>query len=176
MAKTSRNSEDALTVLQPTRRDVIRTTVKGGCAIALLSSGACTFADVYGELGYREIELDLNSDQYNPLQTVGGLVEVTEGAWQLVAIRLSETEIIALNRICPHEQLEMSPNIGAVWFDNSLICPHHGSRFDASGQPLPGSLSDEAIDTYRVEFDLGENKALLFVGENRDESETSSSS
>ena len=63
----------------PTRRDVIRTTVKGGCAIALLSSGACTFADVYGDLGYREIELDLNSDQYNPLQTVGGLVEVTEG-------------------------------------------------------------------------------------------------
>ncbi|MEE2757758.1 MAG: Rieske (2Fe-2S) protein [Myxococcota bacterium] len=165
MAKKSGKNEDGLEILQPTRRDAIRTTIAGGCSLALLSSAGCTFADVYGDLGYREIELDLNSSQYNALQAVGGIAEVTDGAWQLVAVRSSQTEIIALNRICPHEQLEMSPNIGAVWFDDSLICPHHGSRFDASGQPLPGSLSGQAIDSYRVEFDANANRAIVFVGE-----------
>ncbi|MBV71427.1 MAG: hypothetical protein CMH52_08750 [Myxococcales bacterium] len=171
MAKKVHDTADELNILQPTRRDAIRTTIKGSCGLALLSASGCTFADVYGDLGYREIELDLNTSQYTSLQTVGGMADVTEGAWQILAIRLSETEIIALNRICPHEQLEMSPNIGAVWFDNSLICPHHGSRFDATGQPLPGSLSDQAIDSYRVEFDAGANKATLYVGE--DEPSTS---
>ena len=161
----TKRQKDSLPVLQPTRRDVIKKTMQGACAMSLVSVAGCTFADVYGDLGYREIRIDLESEEYKVLQSVGGVAAIDEGAWKIVVIRTGDDELTAMNRMCPHAQLEMSPSLGAFWGEGGLVCPHHGSRFGADGKALEGSLTETSVATYRVEFDSTNNTAVIYVGE-----------
>ena len=161
----TKRQNDSLPVLQPTRRDVIKKTVQGACAMTLVTATGCTFADVYGELGYREIRIDLETEEYKVLQSVGGVAAIDEGAWKIVVIRTGDDELTAMNRMCPHAQLEMSPSLGAFWGDGGLVCPHHGSIFDAEGKALEGSPTQTSVATYRVEFDMMANTAIIYVGE-----------
>jgi thiosulfate dehydrogenase [quinone] large subunit len=79
--------------------------------------------------------INLNSTTNAPLTKVGGAMLVSPSSGDtLVVIRTSETEVVALDAICPH----LGCTLG---FDAStmlLVCPCHGAKFDETGSAVAG--------------------------------------
>ncbi|MCA9538735.1 MAG: Rieske (2Fe-2S) protein [Myxococcales bacterium] len=151
----------------PTRRQVLGGLARCGCALAAAAATGCTISRVYDEAGPRvdtmdgRAPFDLADDAFSALLEVGGTAPVDIGAGadlrQLLLIRKSEAEIIALDRICPHLQCDMkSLNEGGVglWDKSTerLTCLCHNSVFAADGSLVTGP-APTGVGTYAVEFD-----------------------
>jgi Rieske Fe-S protein len=75
-----------------------------------------------------------------PLMAVGQTVQASAnlvGGLQtpLAVTRLSETEVVAVSRICTHESCTVNLPTGS---GGTLDCPCHGSRFRTNGQLVNG--------------------------------------
>ena len=69
-------------------------------------------------------------------QTVGASANLVGGLVTPIAVtRVSETEVVAVSRVCTHEGCIVAlPSASGTTLD----CPCHGSRFRSSGQVVNG--------------------------------------
>ena len=64
---------------------------------------------------------------YPALGSVGGVAMVAFGNAPVAIVRTSDTDFLALSRICPHQG-------GIVQLSRTdFVCPRHGATFDLSG-------------------------------------------
>lgn len=80
------------------------------------------------------ITLDLNAKTNAALKKKGGAVKVTQGSTKLIVVRSSASTYLAFSSTCTHNGCQVPvPNASGV-----IICPCHGSRFDATGKVTKG--------------------------------------
>jgi Rieske Fe-S protein len=156
----------ALPVLQPAldRRGFLKTLgCAAGCAALASLAKGCTVVELYGGAG-SDVTFDLAVAPYDALRTVGGAVPVDTGARKLLLIRVTETEMVALDRICTHVGCDMTPGVSGAWdtASRSLVCVCHGSVFDENGTVLTGPASRD-LDTFPVEFDAAAGTGVIRV-------------
>ena len=77
-----------------------------------------------------ETVVDLTSASYADLGTVGGYAY----KGNIIIIRASETQYVALSKVCTHQGCAVIYNES----DNNLPCPCHGSLFSITGSVLQG--------------------------------------
>lgn len=151
------------------RRDALKVIGSAACAVAVTSSG-CTFSELYNDFEGASVVVDFADSEFEPLQMVDGMVALDVGPIRLNLIRSSETELVAIERICPHLQEDMAP-IGSTpeakgaYNNGVLFCSAHGSQFDLTGMPV-GGPSNVGLQTFPVEFLPDENlgMATIYVG------------
>jgi Rieske Fe-S protein len=149
---------------RPSRRDAVRRLVQcAGCALALPALGGCTISRVFGGAG-GNVSFDLADAAYAPLREVGGLVPVDSGARRLLLIRVSASEIAALDRICTHAACDMSPDVDGRWDGEALVCVCHDSRFAPNGEVLRGPATRD-LESFPVDFDEMAGTGTVQVGE-----------
>jgi cytochrome b6-f complex iron-sulfur subunit len=95
--------------------------------------------------------LDLSIAANNALNTIGGFVS----SGNLIIIRTSSTEYIALSNVCTHQGCTVSYNSSV----KKLVCPCHGAQFSTSGSVLQGPAT-RALTTYNVTV----NGTILTIG------------
>jgi len=133
---------------------------------------ACEFVDVFEGEGGQVLfaTFDLELEDFAALREVGGTACATAGLLDVILIRINDTEIRAMERRCPHENLDMSPcdgNAQAAIFDpnnQNLICLHHGSVFNMNGQVV-GGPSPRDIRVFPTDFDQATGRGAVFVSE-----------
>lgn len=72
--------------------------------------------------------VDLNDPAYAALKSVGGFVYKDN----IIIIHYTETEYLALSKVCTHQGCDVSYNPSGSY----LPCPCHGSVFSISGEVL----------------------------------------
>ena len=128
-------SGDANTWLScSTRRDFLI----GVCKIAAAASAAGMFVESCGSptsndaSGSRTIDLD--DPMFASLATVGAAIKVGWPSGGPVIVRhVSQGTYEMYSTRCPHAGCEVGLPVGGV-----IVCPCHGSRFDADGGLLSG--------------------------------------
>ena len=117
-------------------------------------------AEVYGGNG----DFALSDDEFKALQDVGGVAPINVEDRALLLIRTSADEIVALSRICTHQQCDLSPAIAGS-FDlesGQLRCLCHDARYDTTGKVLSGP-APEPLDRFTVDFDAGEGLGRVLL-------------
>ncbi|MCS6808997.1 MAG: Rieske (2Fe-2S) protein [Bacteroidota bacterium] len=108
-------------------------TISAGACISLVP--ACEQTQVNtssGMMGTGSATLDIASQ--SALQRVGGAVRIALNNTQLVIIRTSMTEFLALSAVCTHAGCLVNLPVGGT-----LSCDCHGSQFSATdGRVLNG--------------------------------------
>lgn len=80
------------------------------------------------------ITLDLNAKTNAALKKVGGAVKVTQGSTKLIVVRSSTSVYTAFSSTCTHNGCQVPvPDAKGV-----IVCPCHGSKFDATGKMTKG--------------------------------------
>ncbi len=148
-------------------------------AIAVLSVcpliQSCEFVNHDGlESELEATGFSLDDPDFEDLTSVGGTACFALGAVEVLLVRTSEQEVLAFNRICPHNSLSMGPcdsgAQAAQWDEQEemLVCQWHQSGFDRNGevvqQPTVGSV-DEPLQVYPVEFDAETGEGIVFLPE-----------
>ena len=117
---------------------------------------AATVTDAGGEIAPPKVLLafDLKDKAYDALATIGGMVPVQVGATKCVLIRSATDTILALGRICPHTNCDMSPDDFGLWNEakKSLVCLCHGSMFSSVGKVTKGPAKT-SVASFPVSFD-----------------------
>jgi len=129
------------------RKDFFSKVLMGGSVLffapAILNS--CSKASdpalTSGGLTTGGITLDLSTAANNALNTVGGYVN----SGNIIIIRTSSTDYVALSNVCTHQGCTVSYSSSA----KKLVCPCHGAQFSTSGSVLQGPAS-RALTTYNV--------------------------
>ncbi len=88
--------------------------------------------------------IDLANSSHAELATVGGYVYKDN----LIIIRASETQYVALSKICTHEQCTVDYDADT----NQLPCYCHGSLFNISGGVINGPAKSN-LKKYSVKVD-----------------------
>ena len=88
----------------------------------------------------------INISDYPALATVGGVALVTMNGGSLALVRSTQTTIVALSRVCPHEGATVNTSTGG------FTCPRHGARFSLTGQWLGGQPTS-SMRSYATTFD-----------------------
>ena len=138
------------------RRQFIK-LVGSACAVSALEG--CTYAEVFTKLG-ESFSFDLSDSTFSPLKEVGGAVDIDGAGRKMILIRISETEVTAINRICTHTDCDMAFDQFGQWDGEKLTCICHGSQFSPQGEVLKGP-ADRPLDTYDVTID-GDQGSILF--------------
>jgi cytochrome b6-f complex iron-sulfur subunit len=123
------------------RRTFLSRAMMGAAAVALAACGldSATAPSFSGSAS-------LNISSYPALQTVGGIALVSLNGSPLALVRSSDTTIIALSRVCPHQGTTVNQN------GSGFLCPRHGARFSATGQWLGGERTS-SMQSYATTFD-----------------------
>lgn len=85
--------------------------------------------------------IDLTSNDYSALKTVGGYAY----SGDIIIIRASTSNYVALSKICTHQSCTVAYNSSA----DRIECPCHGSRFATTGAVLQGPAAS-SLKTYNV--------------------------
>ena len=140
----------------------------GAAAVACPLLAACEFVDVYGDAPeVAETEFDVNDEDLVALREVGGMACLNAGTALLLLIRRSEGEVLATDRICPHQGLSMGPcgnNPGVAQWDperEELTCIWHQSVFNTAGEVVDGP-STRPLRVYATEFDPATGLGRVF--------------
>lgn len=141
------------------RRSLLK-LMGGGCALA---ASGCTIAEVFGVTAGGQVAFDLAEPDFAPLRQVGGAVALDTGGRAVILIRVSETRVVALNRICTHEACDMKPGTLGRWDGAKLICLCHNSHFNAEGVVLQGPANRD-LTSYPVTFDAATGKGTITFG------------
>ena len=166
---TLEHSTSSSTVAQPDsvtldRRSVIK-LIGSACAVSAL--GGCVIAKIHNipDLG-STFSFDLSDPKFEPLNTVGEAVDVDDAAgYKLILIRLSENEIMALDRICTHSQCDMKlDGQFGEWDGEKIICTCHNSHFSPRGEVLRPPAT-RPLPVYDVQFSVGSNEVQVIFGD-----------
>ena len=76
------------------------------------------------------VTIDLSSDTYQSLQTVGGYAYKGE----IIIIRVSTAQYVALSSVCTHQGC----TVEYASDDTAVVCPCHGSRYSTVGSVTQG--------------------------------------
>ena len=133
----------------------------GGCALA--ASSGCTIAEVFGVTADGVVPFNLSEPEFAPLAMVGGTVSMDAGGRAVILIRVSDTKISALNRICTHEACDMKPGVLGKWDGSKLICLCHNSQFNAEGTVLRGP-ANRPLANYPVTFNPATGEGTITFG------------
>lgn len=107
--------------------------VAGAAVLTVSSVGAMTMDDVV-------VPLTANG----PLAKVGGSTVIESSAGKIIVIRTEETKYLAYSARCTHKR-------GVLGYDHAkkqLICPSHGSKFDASSGKVAGGPAEIDLRSY----------------------------
>ena len=141
-----------------------RVFLKGlGVVMACPLWSACEFVEVFDDgAGGEDAFFDLSMEAFSELSEVGGTACIDAGNLDLLLIRKSDDEVLAVERWCPHQQLNMGPcgsnPAPALWDSETeqLTCQWHSSVFDSDGEvvewPSDGT-TPRTLRVYPVEFD-----------------------
>lgn len=142
------------------RREALAKLI-GAAGVAILASAlpACTVAELkdQGSAPAGGVPFDLADAEFAALAEAGGMVPVDAGNLKILLVRVDDTRVVALERLCPHELCDMSPAaLGGVgsWDAGSmaLVCNCHVSIFDAEGKLVAGPSPRDLV-SYGVTFD-----------------------
>lgn len=111
---------------------------------ALLALAACGESD--GSTAPFTGSASININDYPALTTVGGVALVSVNGSLLALVRDSQTSVLALSRVCPHEGATINTSSGG------FTCPRHGARFSLTGQWLGGQRTTN-MRSYPTTFD-----------------------
>lgn len=140
------------------RRDLLINAVKTAVVCPALAS--CAYIDlrnVQGGGGGGGVQFSTHDPTHAALAEVGGQSCIAVGPVQLMLYRVDDLEIVAFDRICPHQALEFGNCDGSlpVLFDpdeRTLTCPWHASVFDETGAVFSGPAT-RGIHFYPVTYD-----------------------
>ncbi len=130
----------------------------GAAALVCPLLAACEFVEVYGDSDLEETAFDINEEAFAALAEVGGTACLMAGSADLLLIRRSADQVLAVDRLCPHQGQNMGPcdnNFAVATWDaeeEQLTCVWHGSVFDVEGQVVEGP-SPRPLGVYPTEFD-----------------------
>lgn len=79
-------------------------------------------------------ELTIKLDDKSPLAKVGGWQTIDSSAGKLIIVRTSETAFKAYSAVCTHKGATLNYDEKS----KMIICPSHGSKFDADGKNAGG--------------------------------------
>lgn len=116
---------------------------KAMAGAAMLALAACGGAD---SLSPFTGSASVNISSYPALATVGGVALATLNGSSLALVRTTETSIVALSRVCPHEGGTINPSSGG------FTCARHGARFGLTGTWLGGERTTN-MRAYPTTFD-----------------------
>lgn len=91
--------------------------------------------------GGQDLTIDLSSPAFAALGTVGGYAY----SGNIIIIRLSESQYVALSKLCTHQNCEVAYSKA----EGRIVCPYHGSKFETSGAVHTGPASI-ALKSYTV--------------------------
>ncbi len=155
-------TKNALPVLDcgPNRRQVLSGL---GCVVVASQLSGCTIAEVFGDTEGQAVSFDVADAQFAELATVEGIATLDVGVRKVILIRRSESEVVALDRICSHAQCDMAPPLG-VWQNDALLCICHQTTFNVDGTAQPGGATEDPIEAFAVDFNPGTGTGVVFVG------------
>ena len=81
------------------------------------------------------------------LNDVGGTALVQSSAGVFLVARTSASSFQAIDAVCTHEGCTVNSANG-----DTYVCPCHGSRYNRSGQVLPGSPAKANLRQYATTF------------------------
>ena len=152
--------------LMMTRRRFLQGATLSAAMAPLLQ--ACEFVEVFDDDVQATASFDLSEPQNAKLAQVGGLGVASAGALKLVLVRADQDTILAFDRYCSHQGLDMADAdanpLPAVWDaqQRQLTCRWHSTVFADSGVPVSGPTT-LPIRRYRVEFDPASGKGTVFL-------------
>jgi Rieske Fe-S protein len=123
------------------RRTFLSRAMMGAAMVALAACGASD-----GATAPFTGTASVNINDYPALATVGGVALVTLNGGPLALVRSSQTTVVALSRVCPHEGATVNTSTGG------FTCPRHGARFGPTGQWLGGQQTS-SMRSYATTFD-----------------------
>jgi cytochrome b6-f complex iron-sulfur subunit len=125
------------------RRAFLTRAMLGAAVLALAAcgAGAGTTAPFTGTAS-------LNINDYPALANVGGVALVTLNGSPVALVRNSETSVLALSRVCPHQGGTINTGGGG------FICTRHGAQFNLTGQWVGGQPTSN-MRSYATTFDAG---------------------
>jgi cytochrome b6-f complex iron-sulfur subunit len=127
-----------------------------GAGCALLTSGC--IAEVYGGDG----TFSLTEQPFTVLEDVGGTAPINVGDRAVLLVRASDTEIVALDRICTHSSCDLSSD-GMYDVDaGQLICKCHWGIYNLDGEVLSGP-PPRPLKKFVVEFDRAGGTGKVIV-------------
>lgn len=117
-------------------------------------------AEVYGGNG----DFTLDDEEFKALREVGGVAPINVEDKALLLIRVGEFEMVALSRICTHQQCDLSPSIAGSYDAESgrLTCLCHDARYDTTGKVL-GGPAPSPLASYPVDFDPEEGRGRVIL-------------
>jgi nitrite reductase/ring-hydroxylating ferredoxin subunit len=152
---------DAPIGVGPSRRALLVAALRASLVCPVLA--ACEYIEIEdgaGGPGSGEgpFVFNTNDPRFAALGTVGGHACLAFGPLELLVVRANETEVIALERLCPHQNLPLgacgdAPQ--AVQWDPAsevIVCPHHASIFARDGALIAGP-SPRGLTVFPVAFD-----------------------
>ncbi|TVR04684.1 MAG: Rieske (2Fe-2S) protein [Deltaproteobacteria bacterium] len=152
-----------------------------GMAVACPALQGCEFVEVFdtpmaapGEI----VNFDVAAPEYAALDSVGGSACLVVGSLDLMLVRVTDDEVIAYERICPHENLPLSGCGGRGPFldfdaaQQRIRCPFHNSIFDRDGALVSGP-APRSIRAFPASFDPEAGTGILRVDGPPAESATS---
>lgn len=150
-------------VEEPTldRRHFLKVMGAGGCALALGPTG-CTIAEVFTD-GSGVLDFNLGDPLFSGLNDINGTAVVDVSGRNLIMIRIDESTVTALNRICTHQGADMDPARSGTWDGERLRCRLHDSYFSSAGEALEGPATSN-LTSYPVQFDAANGTGTVSVG------------
>lgn len=118
------------------RKDFIKKFAVGGSVLLAAPTlfNACSDGtdDVMDDVDNKDegTKIDLTSDAYKDLQTVGGYAYKGD----IIIIRTSDTQYVALSSVCTHQGCTVAYDAA----DSAVACPCHGSKFTTTGAVTQG--------------------------------------
>lgn len=153
------------------RRQVLH-ALAGMAGIAVVGGGltGCTIAELKNQGGpppAEGVSFNLSDAAFQALSEVGGMVPLDAGSLKILLIRADEGQVVALERLCPHEFCDMSPfsdgGVGSWEAETKLLwCNCHISKFSADGTKVEGP-ADRDLEAYPVTFDPETGEGLVEV-------------
>jgi Rieske Fe-S protein len=158
------------------RRDFLRASL--ATMVACPAVQACEFIELRdaggtggpGGDGRQGLAFNVNDAEYAALANVGGNTCVAFGPISVVVYRAADEEIIAFERFCPHQGLEVAGcggenDIAVEWDTNAreLTCIWHGSVFAEDGAVVSGP-SPRGLLVFPVTFDSTSGEGFISTG------------
>ncbi|CAN5907492.1 Rieske (2Fe-2S) protein [soil metagenome] len=123
------------------RRSVLQAVAAAGLGGLLASVGCSNSTDPGADLPMGAATscsggqcLDLTDPVNAPLTASGGALVIPTADDIVMVIRISDTQLLAVSAICTHRGCELAYDVAG----NKLVCPCHGSEFDATGAVTKG--------------------------------------